>query len=55
MAEAHALSNAVEHGLPTRATIVDIRGQLNIRQWENRLLQQWDTSGVQIVKVSLHI
>ena len=34
MAEAHALSNAVEHGLRTRATIVDTRGQLNIRQWD---------------------
>ena len=34
MAEAYALSNAVEHGLPTRATIVDIKGQLNIRQRE---------------------
>ena len=32
MAEAYALSNAVEHGLRTRATIVDMR--LNIRQWE---------------------
>ena len=36
MAEACALSNAVEHGLRTRATIVDVRGQLNIRQWEER-------------------
>ena len=34
MAEAYALSNAVEHGLRTRATIVDIRGQLNICEWE---------------------
>ena len=34
MADAYALSNAVEHGLRTRATIVDMRGQLNIRQWE---------------------
>ena len=34
MAEAYALPNAVEHGLRTRATIVDMRGQLNIRQWE---------------------
>ena len=34
MAEAYALSNAVEHGLRTRATIVDMRGELNIRQWE---------------------
>ena len=34
MAEAYALSKAVEHGLRTRATIVDMRGQLNIRQWE---------------------
>ena len=34
MAEAYALSNAVEHGLRTRATIVDKRGQLSIRQWE---------------------
>ena len=34
MAAAYALSNAVEHGLRTRATIVDMRGQLNIRQWE---------------------
>ena len=34
MAEAHALSNAVELGLRTRATIVDMRGHLNIRQWE---------------------
>ena len=34
MAEAYALSNAVEHGLRTRATIVDMSGQLNIRQWE---------------------
>ena len=32
MAEAHALSDAVEHGLRTRAAIVDTRGQLNIRQ-----------------------
>ena len=34
MAEAYALSNAVEHGLRTRATIVDMRGQLHIREWE---------------------
>ena len=34
MAEAYALSNAVEHGLRTRTTIVDKRGQLNIRQWK---------------------
>ena len=34
MAEAYALSNAAEHGLRTRATIVDMRGQLNIRHWE---------------------
>ena len=34
MAEAHVLSNAVEHGLRTRAAIVDTRRQLNIRQWE---------------------
>ena len=34
MAEAYALSNAVEHGLRTRAAIVDLRGQLNLRQWE---------------------
>ena len=34
MAEAYALSNAFEHGLRTRATIVDMRGHLNIRQWE---------------------
>ena len=37
MAEAYALSNAVEHGLRTRATIVDMRGQLNIRQREESL------------------
>ena len=34
MAEAFALSNTVEHGLRTRAAIVDMRGQLNIGQWE---------------------
>ena len=34
MAEACALSDAVEHGLRTSATIVDMRGQLNIRQWQ---------------------
>ena len=34
MVEAHALSNAVEPGLRTRAAIVDMRGRLNIRQWE---------------------
>ena len=34
MAETYALSNAVEHGLRTRAVTVDMRGQLNIRQWE---------------------
>ena len=34
MAESYVLSNAVEHGLQTRATIGDMRGQLNIRQWE---------------------
>ena len=34
MSEAYALSNAVEHGLRTRAAIVDMKGQLNIRQWE---------------------
>ena len=38
MAEAYALSNAVEHGLRTRAAIVDLRGQLNIRQWEESAL-----------------
>ena len=34
MAEAHALSNAVERGFRTRATIFDMRGQLYIRQAE---------------------
>ena len=34
MAEAYALCNAVEHGLRVRAAIVDMKGQLNIRQWE---------------------
>ena len=34
MAEAYALSSAVEHGLRTRAAIVDMIGQLKIRQWE---------------------
>ena len=34
MAEAYALSNAVEHGLRTRAIIVDMRGRLNIGQWD---------------------
>ena len=34
MAEAYALSKAVEHGLRTGATIVDMRGLLNSRQWE---------------------
>ena len=34
MAEAYALSNAVENGLRTRAAIVDMRGQLKIRPWE---------------------
>ena len=34
MAEAYALSNAVEQGLRTRAPIVDMRGQLNFRQCE---------------------
>ena len=34
MAEACALSNAVEHVFWTRASIVAMRGQLNIRQWE---------------------
>ena len=32
MAEAYALSNAVENGFRTRAAIVDMRGPLNIRQ-----------------------
>ena len=36
MAEAYALSNAVEHGLRTGATMFDMRGQLNIRQWEEK-------------------
>ena len=34
MAEAYALSNAVEHGFRTRATLVDMRGQLTICEWE---------------------
>ena len=34
MAEAHALSNAVQHGLRTRATIVDMKGQLIFARWE---------------------
>ena len=53
MAEAYALSNAVEHGLRTRAAIVDMRGQLNFRQWvgRKRLLQLWDMSGLHAVKV----
>ena len=34
MAKTYALSNAVELGLRTRAVIVDMRGQLNTRQWE---------------------
>ena len=55
MAEAYALSNAVEHGLRTRATIVDMRGQLKFVSGRKRLLQQWDTSGLQTVKVSVHI
>ena len=34
VAEAYALSNAVDNGLRTRAAIVDMRGQLNFRQRE---------------------
>ena len=34
MAEAFALSNAVEHVLRTRAAVVDMKGRLNIRPWE---------------------
>ena len=34
MEEVYAFSNAVGHGLRTMTTIVDMRGQLNIRQWE---------------------
>ena len=34
MAEAYAFSNAVENGLRTRAAIVDMRGQHNVRQRE---------------------
>ena len=34
MAEAYAVSNAVEHGLRTRAAVVDMKGHLNNRQWE---------------------
>ena len=34
MAEAYAISNAVEHGLRILAAVVDMRGQLNIREWE---------------------
>ena len=34
MAKAYAQPNAVEHGLGTRATIVDMREPLNLRQWE---------------------
>ena len=34
VAEAYALSNPVEHGLRTRAIIADMRGRLNIREWE---------------------
>ena len=34
MAEAYAMSNAIAHGLRTREIIVDMRGQLNLRQWD---------------------
>ena len=34
VADAYALSNAVEHGLRTRPVIIDLRGRLSIRQWE---------------------
>ena len=34
MAEAYARSNAVQHGLRTRAAIVDMRGHLCILEWE---------------------
>ena len=34
MSETFALSNAFEHGLRTRDTVVYMRGQLNIRQLE---------------------
>ena len=47
MAEAYTLSNAVEHGLRTRAAIVDMRGQLNIRQWgRNNFPLHWEMSGL---------
>ena len=52
MAEAYQLSNAVEHGLRTRAAIVDMRGQLNIR---HRLPQQWDMSGLQTESLFAHV
>ena len=56
MTLAFALSNAVQHGLQTRASNVDMRGQLNIRQWEeNGFCLQRDTSGLQTAKVSLRI
>ena len=52
MTEAYALSNAVEHGFRTRATIVGMRGQLNIRQWEETASA---AMGHVTAKVSLHI
>ena len=56
MAEAYALSNAVQHGLRTRAAIVDMRGHLNIREWEETAFA---SNGICLVdrsaKVSLRI
>ena len=34
IAEAYVFSNTVEHRMRTRAAVVDMSGQLNIRQWE---------------------
>ena len=57
--EKDRVSEVVEHGLRTRAIIVDMRGRLNIRQWEETasaaMGHVWFTSGSQTVKVSLHM
>ena len=55
MTEAVALSNAVQHGLRTRASNVDMRGQLNIRQWEETASAAKGHVSLQTAKVSLRI
>ena len=55
MTETYVLSNGVDHGWPLRAAVVDMKGQVHIRRWDETAsasLKSVVTSGVALYETS---